>query len=136
MKTKVCLECSKTLGVKKFSKNKCRKDGLQIYCKRCMGIRNKEYESKNKLKIRNNKKEYMIKNRLKLQRYKADHGCERCGENDYFALDFHHRNKKTKKDSINNLVSSRLFQQVWEEIKKCNLLCANCHKRIHYLESQ
>jgi len=56
--------------------------------------------------------------------------CEICGYNeDIAALQFHHVGEK--KFSVN---SSKLLlneQTVFDELKNCQLLCANCHARVH-----
>src|SRR5262249_50063896 len=64
--------------------------------------------------------------------YKQTLACIRCGENDPVTLDFHHRDP-TKKD----LLPSRACYGNWrikrikEEISKCDVLCANCHRKLH-----
>lgn len=59
--------------------------------------------------------------------------CTECSNTDYDVLTFHHRNPKTKKF---NLCQS--WQKSWKtlkkEIKKCDLLCANCHMKLHRKE--
>lgn len=59
--------------------------------------------------------------------------CEKCGYNKSIsALDFHHkiRNKKTFQvgDGIQRAFS---FEKLAKEIKKCELLCSNCHHEKH-----
>jgi predicted HNH restriction endonuclease len=60
--------------------------------------------------------------------------CLRCGEDDPIALDFHHRDPATKVGEV-NLHSSRPTAEVQrrlrEEIAKCVVLCANCHRKLH-----
>lgn len=61
--------------------------------------------------------------------------CERCGYDDYRALQFHHKNPEEKKFSISDWVTwnkSIRVQQLDEEIAKCELICANCHQIEHY----
>lgn len=58
--------------------------------------------------------------------------CEICGyDKNISALDFHHRNPEEKEISV-----SSLYQYSWERMKeeldKCQLLCANCHRELHY----
>jgi hypothetical protein len=57
--------------------------------------------------------------------------CKRCGYNKTpWAMEFHHRDPKLKKFSLgSNTV--RCLQKLFDESKKCILLCANCHREIH-----
>ena len=59
--------------------------------------------------------------------------CCICGFNSYQeALEFHHIDPATKKFGINasDSVTKALSKQL-EEMKKCILLCANCHRGVH-----
>lgn len=65
--------------------------------------------------------------------------CKACGFNpkdeyDYAAFDFHHRDPKTK--SFNMGVSMRSLSSLMAEAKKCDLLCANCHRVLHAREGR
>ena len=51
----------------------------------------------------------------------------------YAIIDFHHP-PGTKTYGVNELVAKRKFAKVYEEIKKCVVLCANCHRIHHYDE--
>jgi len=53
--------------------------------------------------------------------------CERCGNDNIFCLDFHHI--KNKEFDINNCKSLR-WGKIESEIKKCKLLCRNCHSEL------
>lgn len=46
-------------------------------------------------------------------------------------FDFHHRDASTKEDSPSTMFSNRSVRAVADEVVKCDLLCANCH-RIHH----
>jgi len=47
-------------------------------------------------------------------------------------LEFHHRNPKTKKRSISEMFhNGDSLKTLEKEIKKCDVLCANCHKKEH-----
>jgi len=57
-------------------------------------------------------------------------GCAICGYNKCDrALEFHHVNPKDKKYLIRAAEMGR--EDLAEEIRKCILLCANCHREIH-----
>jgi hypothetical protein len=58
--------------------------------------------------------------------------CIICGESDYRCLDFHHREPSKKISEIQRLVISTADNSaVMEEISKCDVLCANCHRKKH-----
>ena len=61
-----------------------------------------------------------------LARYKCMRGCDICGYNTHAeALEFHHLRAKTRRVSAMMLYSKK---RIKEEISKCELLCANCHR--------
>ncbi len=65
--------------------------------------------------------------------YKKTLRCIKCGENHPATLDFHHKNKRDKLFGINTKVHAGYsIQRVQKEIKKCEVLCANCHRKFHY----
>jgi len=62
--------------------------------------------------------------------------CERCGYDKCQAsFDFHHTNPEEKEFAIASEMGSMNFERLLKEIEKCMLLCSNCHREIHYLES-
>ena len=63
-----------------------------------------------------------------VQQYKAAHPCADCGETDPIVLDFDHV-RGVKNFSIGNNVTTRSLAAVKEEIKKCEVVCANCHRK-------
>jgi hypothetical protein len=67
--------------------------------------------------------------------YKATLACVKCGQNHPATFDFHHVDSASKEASVNKLVRHRAFKQAMEEVKKCTVLCANCH-RIHHHEER
>lgn len=60
--------------------------------------------------------------------------CVNCGyDKCYGALQFHHGNDD-KETLVSRLISNnRPWAVVLVELKKCTLLCANCHAEKHYL---
>lgn len=57
--------------------------------------------------------------------------CELCGYNKCIAaLDFHHKNPLEKEISLTGNTFS--FERQKKEADKCMLVCANCHREIHY----
>ena len=57
--------------------------------------------------------------------------CQRCGYSKYIgALEFHHKDPSDKDLTIAD--SGKKWDNIKEEVEKCMLLCANCHREIHY----
>lgn len=58
--------------------------------------------------------------------------CGNCGYNRCIeALEFHHADSSGKYFSISEKGYTRSWNKVREELDKCVLLCANCHREIH-----
>jgi hypothetical protein len=70
--------------------------------------------------------------RQRVSKIKAELGCQRCGENDPVCLDFHHIDELNKAFKISWGVSTALpWEDILYEIDKCDVLCANCHRKEH-----
>jgi hypothetical protein len=65
--------------------------------------------------------------------YKKTLVCFRCGQDHPATLDFHHRDP-SKKDFLPSRACSvgMSKQRILEEIAKCDVLCANCHRILHW----
>ena len=70
----------------------------------------------------------------KWRSYKATLACVQCGQNHPATFDFHHVDSSTKEASINKLIKNRAFKRAMEEVQKCVVLCANCHRIHHHNE--
>lgn len=59
--------------------------------------------------------------------------CENCGyDKNISALEFNHIDPSTKNFSIDSRhISNLKLDALYEELNKCNLLCANCHREYH-----
>jgi hypothetical protein len=66
-----------------------------------------------------------------LAKYKVAKGCTICGYNEHpAALDFDHTDPTTKQCGGVRAMLSGMYslKRVFEEIRKCTLMCANCHR--------
>jgi hypothetical protein len=66
----------------------------------------------------------------KLAAYFAEHPCVDCGERDIRCLEFDHRDRSTKTANIAGLLRLVVsWEVISAEIEKCDVRCANCHRR-------
>jgi hypothetical protein len=117
-----------------FNQNKTKHDGLQSKCKQCPSVylqshyqRHKEYYV---AKARVSKLKTYQANRILIDTYLAEHPCVDCGETDPIVLEFDHV-RGVKSNSVSVLAFSLGVAQkrLIEEIAKCEIRCANCHRR-------
>jgi len=54
-------------------------------------------------------------------------GYDRCAE----AMEFHHLDSSEKDFGVSHKGYTRGWLKVKEEIDKCVMLCANCHREVH-----
>ena len=67
--------------------------------------------------------------KLLILTYLSDHSCIDCGEDDPIVLEFDHV-RGTKIKAVSALVNDcRDWKDISIEIEKCDVRCANCHKR-------
>jgi len=120
---KYCLECSpyKQHNTKDLLKKKLSaKEIKQKINKKCKKWQNK---------ARQKRKEELIKI--------LGGECKRCGYNKCSgAFDFHHRDPSQKDFSIATHGLLRKWDKVLIEVQKCDLLCATCHRELHYYENR
>jgi len=131
-KEKKCPKCNITKESSLFSKCKGRADGLNPYCKECHSVYRKDY-------YENNKERRLKLNAIRVKgykdwykNYKKDLKCERCGFNKHpAALDFHHKNNNKEYNVSQMVVQGYSPKSILKEIKKCEVLCRNCHAIEH-----
>ena len=109
------------------------------------------YYLKNKTKVLKSKQQYYIDNKEKqyqcnvksrkkrisfyrkvINRYKMLIGCQgsNCNYNKFVPeiLQFDHLKRENKVKGVSNMISGNFnFFKIKDEIRKCQILCANCH---------
>ena len=63
-----------------------------------------------------------------------NYGCQikGCNEDSPHVLDFHHLEPDKKDWNIGDLYRRRAtLEKVFDEILKCVVICANCHRKVH-----
>jgi hypothetical protein len=80
-------------------------------------------------------KNHRIRIRQLLLEFLSSKKCLDCGENDPIVLDFDHKNPNDKFKSISKMLSGHYsWKSIQKEIDKCDIRCANCHRRKTYVQ--
>ena len=74
--------------------------------------------------------------RLWYENLKKQYHCIICKTKDFRVLEFHHKDPGTKIGGVGNMIGKYGKIKILEEIQKCDCLCSNCHKILHYEEKQ
>jgi hypothetical protein len=131
---KVCSSCSLEKAVDEFS----RKGGiLQSKCKSCQRAYHRLYYQRNKprfiAKNRRNKNRQRKRLRTILSEVKQ-RPCQDCGGIFHpWVMELDHREGTKKEAAVANLGSKGCTDaRLLEEIEKCDVVCANCHRMRTY----
>jgi hypothetical protein len=129
---KRCSRCRRYKPLTEFHRDRSRKDGVQNYCKACNIARAKRFYAENpeRCKDRDKRRKPGARdlNRTRVLRYLLEHPCVDCGETDPVVLEFDHLRDKVKALSV-LAATAHSWQRILAEIEKCEVRCANCHRR-------
>lgn len=130
---KLCAKCKLYQSIENFNW-KSKNTKYSSYCKEC----SREYIREHYLK---NKSYYIAKakrrdNILRQELYNyvinyfSTHPCVDCGESDFLVLEFDHKERTSKESNISSIIRrAKPIYKLIEEISKCDVRCANCHRR-------
>jgi hypothetical protein len=129
--TKTCSRCREDKPETDFNKRSVNK--LSSECKECHRKLVKENYEKNKEYYLQKAKRRRKELREWYKSIKSELKCNRCEENHWSCLEFHHEDPKEKEINIPLAVwKGWSKKRILEEIKKCEVLCANCHRKHHH----
>jgi hypothetical protein len=129
---KRCSMCKQWKPLDEFHRNRSRRDGRQNACKPCNIARNQRWYREHPEVRAARMDDYARRRKRKLQQllldYLREHPCVDCGETDPVVLDFDHLRDKIANVSI-MVLRKRPWSVILDEIAKCEVVCANCHRR-------
>jgi hypothetical protein len=64
-----------------------------------------------------------------IRAYLLEHPCVDCGESDVTVLDFDHVRDSKRMDVSALVAGGYSWHAIADEIAKCDVRCANCHRR-------
>lgn len=118
-----------------FGKNSSGPNGLHWYCKECANenarknhaARDKSYKDSRRDRLRERAREA----KSFVVEYVFGGRCYDCGESfPDCVFDFHHEGEKEANPS--QLISRHNISSALDELEKCVMLCANCHRMRHF----
>ena len=122
---KICGSCKKRKRLTSFHR---KGDKHRDKCKDCAKAYHKAHYEANKAKYLQQGKARRDRNRKFVQQYLSEHPCVDCGEDDPVVLDADHIEKK--QFTISYGVSAGYgWEKIAQELAKCEIRCANCHRR-------
>ena len=126
-----CGRCGTTKPEDDFAWRRLEKKQRDNYCRSCRAAYKREHYARNRQRYIDNaaaRRRRMLDERMRfLIDYLRRNPCADCGETDIVVLEFDHRGDK--EFDIAQGIRSRNWDSVLAEIAKCDVVCANCHRR-------
>jgi len=127
---KLCNKCNKHKLETEFSWRNKPKGKLNVWCRECMKAYDKNRKSDPD--FMSTRKKQVAKRRHGLRKklidYLNQNPCIECGETDHIVLEFDHLRDKSFNVS-DGVKRGYAWDTIKKEINKCQVLCANCHRR-------
>jgi hypothetical protein len=126
-----CGRCRKLKRVSEFAWRRKARGQRHNMCRPCHAEYHREHYLANKQRYIDQaakvKRKLMRERTLLLLDYFKLHPCTDCGETDPIVLEFDHL--RDKRFAIGGHLIRRPWKDVVAEMKKCEVVCANCHRR-------
>lgn len=103
------------------------------YCNECKKLYQRRYYERNKVIFRDQAEFSRRRNKQFVTELKNGLVCCVCGETHPACLQFHHRDPSEKVANISDAINQGWsIERIKSEIEKCDIVCANCHGKIHW----
>jgi hypothetical protein len=126
-----CYRCGELKPIGEFAWRRRRKGQRDSFCRPCRSAYHREHYEANRERYieqaRVSKRKLQLERTHYLLGFFETHPCVDCGEGDPVVLEFDHL--RDKSFSIGQVLTRRRWQVILDEIKKCEVVCANCHRR-------
>ena len=130
-KPRKCYRCGEVKPAEDFAWRRRRKLQRDSFCRPCRKAYGREHYLANRQRFidqaRDQKQRLQRQRTLYLIEYFVTHPCVDCGETDPVVLEFDHL--RDKLFNIGQALSRTKWSSILAEIEKCQVVCANCHRR-------
>jgi hypothetical protein len=97
--------------------------------------KSKKWHQENREASNASKSKYVASLRDLINERKKAGACTRCGIADWRVLEWHHVDPSQKRFNLNMAWKKHVGKEaIFEEMAKCELICANCHRILHWEE--
>ena len=128
-----CGRCGELKALSEFAWRRKNVGQRHNMCRPCHSAYHREHYLANKQRYveqaRERKRQLRHERTQFLIEFFATHPCADCGETDPVVLEFDHVNAENKRFEIGAALAYRAWETILEEIEKCEVVCANCHRR-------
>ena len=122
---KQCTKCKQNKDEEFFGNRLGKK---HYTCKECVNQNQKKQYARNKKYYLDRNREQRSNNRKWYQDLKSNSPCNMCNNIfPYYVMDFDHKDPETKEMNVAQMMGYSK-EAILKEIKKCDLLCSNCHR--------
>ena len=123
--TKTCYRCKETKTIDEFFTSR-----SNTWCRACK----KSYDNADYANTKSRRKKNILARKARNQQetkqfiyeFCKSHPCTDCGEADPIVLEFDHLGDKSY--NVSSMVDHSM-KMIQKEIAKCEVVCANCHRR-------
>lgn len=130
MPQKRCSTCRSLLDLEDFAVRRASADGRQSRCRQCWRAWYVENKQEHVARVGVRNEQARAAHRSRLTAYLLEHPCVDCGEDDLRVLDLDHEDPSLKLTGVARLLGMHVpWERIEQEIAKCSVRCANCHRR-------
>jgi hypothetical protein len=129
--TRRCGRCGEIKPLTEFNWRRKGRGQRDNMCRGCRSAYKREHYLANRQRYvdqaRDRKRLLALERTIYLIEYFRSHPCVDCGEADAVVLEFDHLGDKSFE--VAQALAYRSWQSILDEIAKCEVVCANCHRR-------
>ena len=131
MEENKCYRCHEMKLAEEFAWRRRAKGQRDSFCRPCRAAYKQEHYAANKgryiAQAAVRKRQLVWERTAFLIEYFQTHPCADCGESDPLVLEFDH--VRSKDIDVSKAMHTRSWAKVMAEIARCQVVCANCHRR-------
>jgi hypothetical protein len=131
---KPCAKCGELKALMEYARSP-KGGGRHSWCRECVRENDRErYKTQRNTIVRRNRQHRQITRGVNLKLKQARGGCEalriglrQCDFQEFDLMQWHHLDPSTKVGDVSHFAQRGNSRMMREEIRKCALLCPNCH---------